>query len=114
MIISNHGGRQVDSAPSPISVLPEIVAAVGDDLEVLMDSGIRRGSDIAKALALGARACLIGRPYLYGLAADGQAGATKSIEILVDELRRTMALIGATSGADLTPRLVRPPIPPGV
>jgi L-lactate dehydrogenase (cytochrome) len=95
VIVSNHGGRQLNSAPATIDVLPAVVEAVGSELEVLIDSGVRRGGDIAKALALGARGCLIGRPYLYGLAAGGEAGVARAIAIFAEELRRTMALLGA-------------------
>jgi len=101
IIVSNHGGRQLDSLPSAIEVLPEIVEAVGDRAEVILDGGVRRGSDVVKALCLGARACMLGRPYLYGLAAGGQAGAERAIEILQNEIDRTLALIGRPTLADL-------------
>jgi isopentenyl diphosphate isomerase/L-lactate dehydrogenase-like FMN-dependent dehydrogenase len=78
-----------------------VVEAVGDEVEVLVDSGVRRGADVAKAIALGARGCLIGRPYLFGLAAAGEAGVARAIEIFAEELRRTMALLGAPTIADL-------------
>jgi L-lactate dehydrogenase (cytochrome) len=107
IVVSNHGGRQLDHLPSTIEVLPGIVDAVGDRLEVLVDSGFRRGSDIALALALGARGVLVGRAHLYGLAAAGEAGVRHCIDILADELRMTMALCGARSVADLDRRLVR-------
>jgi isopentenyl diphosphate isomerase/L-lactate dehydrogenase-like FMN-dependent dehydrogenase len=110
IVVSNHGGRQLDGAASSIAALPEIAAAVGGQIEVLLDSGIRRGSDIATALALGADACSIGRPYLYGLAAAGAPGVSRVIEILADELARTMTLLGLASIADLKergPQLVR-------
>ena len=94
VIVSNHGGRQLDSAPSAIRALPAIVDAVGDRLEVLLDSGVRRGSDIIKALALGARACLIGRGFLYGLAAGGPDGVARAIEIFICEVDNVQALIG--------------------
>ena len=103
VVVSNHGGRQLDQAPTPIDVLPDIVDAVGDRVEVLVDSGFRRGTDIIKALALGARAVLIGRPYLYGLAAGGEAGVARAIELLRAELERNMALMGLNSIADITP-----------
>jgi L-lactate dehydrogenase (cytochrome) len=99
--VSNHGGRQLDGAPSAISVLPGIVDAVGGELEVYMDGGIRRGVDVVKALALGARACLSGRALLYGLAAGGPAGAARAMRLLVDELSLAMALAGARSVAEL-------------
>jgi L-lactate dehydrogenase (cytochrome) len=107
IVVSNHGGRQLDAAPAPIEVLPEITAAVGDEMEVLMDSGIRRGADVVRALALGARGCLIGRPYLVGLAAAGEAGVTRTIAILTAEIRRTMVLVGAPDLASIGPDMVR-------
>lgn len=107
VVVSNHGGRQLDHVPATIDVLPAIVDAVGDRVEVLVDSGIRRGTDIAVALALGARAVLVGRAYVYGLAAAGEAGVRHAIDILVHELRTAMALVGAAVLDDLTPALVR-------
>ncbi|CAG0893733.1 unnamed protein product, partial [Cyprideis torosa] len=101
IILSNHGGRQLDGAPAAMDILPEVIEAVGNDVEVLIDGGVRRGSDVIKAIALGAKACLIGRAYLYGLAAGGEAGVTQSYNILVDEMIRTMRLIGCTSIAEL-------------
>lgn len=94
--VSNHGGRQLDGAPSAISALPRVVDAVGADIEVLFDSGVRTGADILRALALGARACIIGRAYIYGLGAGGQAGVARAIEILQKELDVTMALCGVS------------------
>jgi len=94
IIVSNHGGRQLDSAPSSIAALPGIVDAVGDRLEVFMDSGIRSGQDIAKALALGARAALIGRAWIWALAARGERGVTEVLDILARELQVTLALLG--------------------
>ena len=96
LVVSNHGGRQLDGAPSTISVLPEIVAAVGQDTEVWLDSGIRSGQDILKALALGAKGVLIGRAYNYGLGAYGEDGVTRVLQILQKELDTTMALCGKT------------------
>jgi L-lactate dehydrogenase (cytochrome) len=107
VVVSNHGGRQLDHLPATIDVLPQIVDAAGDRLEVLIDSGFRRGSDIAAALALGARAVLIGRAHLYGLAAAGEAGVRHCIDILAQELRMTMQLCGARTVADLNPGLIR-------
>jgi L-lactate dehydrogenase (cytochrome) len=101
LVVSNHGGRQLDGAPSSISVLPAIAEAVGDDIEVMFDSGIRSGQDIARALALGARSCMSGRAYIYGLGAAGQAGVARAIEIMRNELDITMALIGAERIADI-------------
>lgn len=107
VIVSNHGGRQLDHMPATIDVLPEIVDAVGDRVEVLVDSGFRRGSDIAAALALGAKAVLIGRAHLYGLAAAGEAGVRHAIDILSHELSMTMALCGARSVRELDRDLIR-------
>lgn len=101
LVVSNHGGRQLDHVPAALSALERVVDAVGADVEVLVDSGFRRGTDLLKALALGARAVLVGRPYLYGLAAGGEAGVDRVLQILGDELRRGMQLVGATSVADL-------------
>jgi L-lactate dehydrogenase (cytochrome) len=97
IVVSNHGGRQLDGAPSSIAALPPIVEAVGDAVEVLFDGGIRSGADILRALALGAHACLIGRAYVYGLGAAGEAGVTRAIDILRAELDVAMALTGTTS-----------------
>jgi L-lactate dehydrogenase (cytochrome) len=106
LVVSNHGGRQLDGAPSSIAALPGIVDAVGSSIEVLFDGGIRSGQDIMRALALGARACLIGRAYVYGLGAAGEAGVTRAIEILHNELDVTMALSGVTRVADIDRRVV--------
>lgn len=95
--VSNHGGRQLDSAPAAIRALPAVADAVGADAEVYVDGGIRRGADIVKALALGARACLAGRPLAYGLGAAGEAGARRAVEILRAELRTVLALAGCPS-----------------
>ncbi|MGH9086800.1 MAG: alpha-hydroxy acid oxidase [Acidimicrobiales bacterium] len=103
VVVSNHGGRQLDGAPSTLSVLPEVVAAVGDRIEVLVDGGIRRGGHVVLALALGARAVLIGRPYLYGLAAAGERGVERILDVLAAEMRRTLLLLGCPSVADLGP-----------
>ncbi|WP_296140589.1 MULTISPECIES: alpha-hydroxy acid oxidase [unclassified Pseudonocardia] len=92
--VSNHGGRQADSVPAALDVLPEIVDAVPADIDVLLDGGVRRGGDVVKALALGARACLVGRPWVYGLAAGGTAGVERMLAILRDEIDRTLALVG--------------------
>jgi L-lactate dehydrogenase (cytochrome) len=97
IVVSNHGGRQLDGAPSSIAALPAIADAVGDAVELLFDGGIRTGADVLRALALGAHACLIGRAYVYGLGAGGAAGVTKAIEILRKELDVAMALTGTTS-----------------
>jgi L-lactate dehydrogenase (cytochrome) len=96
IVVSNHGGRQLDGAPSTISVLPEVAQAVGGRCEVLFDGGVQSGQDVLKALALGARGCLIGKAFLYALAAGGQAGVARAIEIIRDELSVSMALTGVT------------------
>jgi isopentenyl diphosphate isomerase/L-lactate dehydrogenase-like FMN-dependent dehydrogenase len=101
LVISNHGGRQLDSVSSTLSALPEVVAAVNGRIEVLMDGGIRRGSDIVKAICLGARAVLIGRAYAYGLTAAGQAGVSRALEILRADVDRTLRLLGCPSIRDL-------------
>ena len=96
LVVSNHGGRQLDGAPSSIAVLPPIAEAVGSSIEVLFDGGVRSGQDIMRALALGARACLSGRAYIYGLGAGGEAGVARAIEIMRNELSVSMALTGVT------------------
>jgi L-lactate dehydrogenase (cytochrome) len=103
LMISNHGGRQLDASPAPITCLPAIRDAVGDDLELIVDGGIRRGIHILKALALGATACSIGRPYLYGLAAGGQAGVEHALTLLRNELLTDCALLGCNSIQDVGP-----------
>src|SRR5579862_1396978 len=107
IVVSNHGGRQLDGAPSSISVLAEIVAAIDGRCEVLFDGGIRSGQDLAKALALGARGGMIGKSFLYGLAAAGQAGVARTLAILRDELKVTLALTGTTDVAAAGPHMVR-------
>jgi L-lactate dehydrogenase (cytochrome) len=99
--VSNHGGRQLDGAPSAISALPRVVDAVGSEIEVMFDSGVRTGSDMMRALALGARSCIVGRSYIYGLGAGGQAGVANAIEILRKEFDVTMALCGVKSIAEI-------------
>lgn len=106
LVVSNHGGRQLDGAPAALDALPEVVDAVQGRLEVLMDGGIRRGSDVLKALALGARAVLVGRPYLWGLAVQGEAGVVRVIEMLRDELELAMKLAGRARVADVDRSLV--------
>jgi len=107
--VSNHGGRQLDCVPASLRALPEVVKAVAGQTEVLMDGGIRRGTDIVKALCLGARAVLCGRAYAYGLAAAGEAGVDRAIEILRADVERTLRLLGCTSVADLDGSYVNVP-----
>ena len=104
--VSNHGGRQLDDAPPALDLVPPVVEAVGDRVEVYCDGGVRRGSDVLKALALGARACLIGRAYLYGLAAAGELGVDAVISMFETDLRRTMSLLGVNRVDELTPEYV--------
>ena len=104
LIVSNHGGRELDGAPSSISALPEIVAAVGHKIEVLMDGGVRRGTHVVKALALGARGVLLGRAYAYGLAAAGERGVSSVIDMLATEIDVTLSLMGVTRAAELATR----------
>jgi isopentenyl diphosphate isomerase/L-lactate dehydrogenase-like FMN-dependent dehydrogenase len=101
LVVSNHGGRQLDSVAPTLRILPEVVASVDDRIEVLLDGGIRRGSDIVKALCLGARAVMVGRAYAYGLGAAGGAGVARAIEILRADLVRTLKLLGCASVAEL-------------
>jgi L-lactate dehydrogenase (cytochrome) len=101
VVVSNHGGRQLDGAPATMRVLPEVVAAVNGRAVVLMDGGVRRGGDVVKALCLGARAVLVGRAYAYGLGAAGEAGVTRALEILRADLERTLKLLGCPSIAAL-------------
>jgi len=101
LIVSNHGGRQLDGAPSSISALPRIAEAVGDRLDILMDGGIRSGQDVAKALACGAKAVMLGRPWAYGLAARGEAGVTQVLALLKRELEVTMTLLGVERVGDI-------------
>jgi len=106
LVVSNHGGRQLDGAPSSISALPAVADAVGSSIEILFDGGIRSGQDIMRALALGARGCLTGRAYLYGLGAGGQAGVARAIEIMRNELSVSMALTGVTSNREIDRRVL--------
>ncbi len=109
VVLSNHGGRQLDSAPAIIDLVAPVAQAVGGDLDIVCDGGIRRGGDIVKALALGATSCMIGRAYLYGLAVAGEAGVDWVIEHLHTAMRRDMALSGAASVAELSPELIYRP-----
>jgi L-lactate dehydrogenase (cytochrome) len=106
IVLSNHGGRQLDSAPSIVELVQPVAEAVGGDLDIVCDGGIRRGGDIVKALALGATSCMIGRAYLYGLAAAGEEGVDWVIEHLHTSMKRDMALCGAASVSELTPDLI--------
>jgi L-lactate dehydrogenase (cytochrome) len=101
VIVSNHGGRQLDDVPSTIRVLPEIAAAVGDQCDVLMDGGIRSGLDVVKALSLGAKACLVGRPWVYAVAGRGEKGVDHMFQILRTEMLVTLGLTGVTDVNDL-------------
>ena len=109
IVVSNHGGRQLDCVSASLRALPEVVAAVNGRIEVLMDGGIRRGTDIVKALCLGARAVLCGRAYAYGLAAAGEAGVTRAIEILREDINRTLVLLGCPGIDNLDSSYVRMP-----
>jgi L-lactate dehydrogenase (cytochrome) len=97
VVVSNHGGRQLDCVSATLRALPEVVAAVNNQVEVMLDGGVRRGADIVKAVCMGARAVLIGRAYAYGLAAAGQAGVARALEILREDLERTLKLLGCPS-----------------
>ncbi len=101
IVVSNHGGRQLDDVPSTIASLPAVVEAVGNSCEVLVDGGIRSGLDVVKALALGARACLIGRPWVYAVAARGESGVRHILNVMAEEMRVTLGLTGVTDVADL-------------
>jgi isopentenyl diphosphate isomerase/L-lactate dehydrogenase-like FMN-dependent dehydrogenase len=106
VIVSNHGGRQLDGVSASLHALPEVVSAANGQLEVLMDGGIRRGSDIVKAICMGARAVLVGRAYAYGLAAAGGAGVSHALEILRNDVERTLRLLGCSSVMDLSPSYI--------
>ena len=105
--VSNHGGRQLDTTPAPVDVLSEVVEAVGDRAEVILDGGVRRGVHVLKALALGAKACMVGRAYLYGLGAGGEPGVTRALDILRTELERDMALLGVTRVGEVSAEHIR-------
>jgi len=109
MFVSNHGGRQLDGAPAAIEVLPQVAAAVGGRMAILLDGGVRRGADIVKARALGADMVFVGRAALYGVAAGGEPGARRALEILKSEVDRVLALLGCASAAALSPRHLRLP-----
>jgi len=105
--LSNHGGRQLDGSPAILELVPPVAEAVGDRVEIICDGGVRRGSDIVKAVALGARACMAGRAFLYGLGAGGERGVDKVVALLEADMRRTMALTGYRQLSDLGPELIR-------
>jgi len=107
VVVSNHGGRQLDRAATPLEVLPAVVDAVGGRAEVLVDGGVRSGADVVAAVALGARACLVGRAYLYGLMAGGERGVRRAVDILAGEITRTLQLLGTDSVSSLEPAHVR-------
>ena len=106
LVVSNHGGRQLDGAPSSISMLPKIADAVGSEIEVMFDGGVRSGQDVLRALALGAKSCLIGRSYIYGLGAGGEPGVAKAIEIIRKELDVCMALTGVNGINEIGPSVL--------
>jgi L-lactate dehydrogenase (cytochrome) len=106
IVVSNHGGRQLDGGASSISILPKIADAVGSEIEILFDGGIRSGQDLMRALALGAKSCMIGRAYIYGLGAVGKAGVAKAIEIIRKELDVTMALTGVRTVDEIDRRVL--------
>lgn len=108
LVLSNHGGRQLDHAPAPLDLVAPVRQAVGDQMTIICDGGVRRGSDIVKALALGANACTMGRSYLYGLGAAGERGVDVAIEMLTSEMRRTMALAGLRSVTEITRDTIAP------
>jgi isopentenyl diphosphate isomerase/L-lactate dehydrogenase-like FMN-dependent dehydrogenase len=103
VIVSNHGGRQLDGVPATLDMLPEVAETVGDRVDVLVDGGVRRGTDVLVALALGAKAVLVGRPVLWGLACGGEAGVRRVLEILHDEIELGLCLLGTPTPADVTP-----------
>jgi 4-hydroxymandelate oxidase len=107
VVVSNHGGRQLDGVPASLDALPEVVEAVGERVEVLVDGGIRRGTDVLKALALGAKAALTGRAVLWGLAAEGEHGAARVLELLRAEVETGLKLLGCTAPAEVTRSHVR-------
>ncbi len=107
IMVSTHGGRQLDHTPAPIDMLPDIVAAVGDKAEIILDGGIRRGTDVLKALALGARAVAIGRSYLFGLGAGGELGVDRALGPLKEEIVRDMAILGCRTVEEITSEYVR-------
>jgi L-lactate dehydrogenase (cytochrome) len=113
LVVSNHGGRQLDGAQSSVMALPAVVAAVGSQIEVMMDGGVRTGQDVLKAVALGARGVMIGRAFLYALGAMGEEGVTKMLQVLRNEMDVTMALCGRTSIAEIDKSVLLPGTYPG-
>jgi L-lactate dehydrogenase (cytochrome) len=109
IVLSNHGGRQLDRAPVPLRLVPDVLDAVGDRTEVWVDTGIMSGADIVASVALGAKATLVGRAYLYGLMAGGERGVERAAEILTREIRRTMQLLGVRNLSELRPHHVKLP-----
>jgi L-lactate dehydrogenase (cytochrome)/glycolate oxidase len=107
VVVSNHGGNVFDGAPASLRVLPEIVDAVGAQVEIYLDGGVRRGSDVVKAVALGARAVLVGRAYLYGLMAAGEPGVRRVLEVIRGEMEQTLAYIGCPTMQSLDPSYTR-------
>jgi isopentenyl diphosphate isomerase/L-lactate dehydrogenase-like FMN-dependent dehydrogenase len=112
VIVSNHGGRQLDGVPATLDVLPEVVEAVGERVEVLVDGGIRRGTDVLKALALGARAALAGRAVLWGLAVEGEEGVVRVLELMRDEIASGLMLLGCPRPEDVSRAHLRAAGPP--
>ena len=108
LVVSNHGGRQLDGAPSSISALPKVAEAVGSQIEVMFDGGVRTGQDVLRALALGARSCMIGRAFVWGLGAGGEEGVAKAIDILAKELDVSMALTGTKSIGEIDGAVIAP------
>jgi L-lactate dehydrogenase (cytochrome) len=113
VVVSNHGGRQLDGAPASLRALPEVVTAIKGQAEVLMDGGVRRGGDVIKAVCLGARAVLVGRAYAYGLAAAGEAGVSRALEILRADMERTLQLLGCPAISELDRSFVDASSTPG-
>ena len=107
VMLSNHGGRQLDGVPAPVDLVREVRDTIGGDAEVIVDGGVRRGTHVLKALALGATACSTGRGYLYGLGAGGEAGVDRALQILREEVERDLALLGCVRARDLDQRFVR-------
>jgi L-lactate dehydrogenase (cytochrome) len=111
VIVSNHGGRQLEGVASSISMLPEVVAGAGGRVDVLVDGGVRNGTDVVRALALGAKAVLIGRPWVWAMAARGETGVLSLLQVFQQEIARAMALMGVTRIEDITSETIDPPLP---